>query len=142
MIKVRAELYFDDLIEKFGLGLGGRVQTAVDSAVIKYSIPFCPWDSGKLAHSPYKLSPPGGGKVIYEGPYARYLWHGKVMGPNFPIYHNGELVGFRSPKGSKKYVTDRLLTYQKKQPSSGPRWTDRMKAVHIKDIVREGQEAV
>ena len=61
---LKAELTFSaDLLQRCGLEKGGRVQAAIDNAVIRYCIPYCPFETGSLATSPYALSPPGGGKT-------------------------------------------------------------------------------
>ena len=66
-----------DLLRAKNLETGGRVQTAIDNAVISYCMPYCPWETGTLARSPFAASPPGGGQVIYATPYARYLYYGE-----------------------------------------------------------------
>ena len=43
----------DALLQKCGLEKGGRVQKAIDNAVIRHAIPYCPMDTGTLARSPY-----------------------------------------------------------------------------------------
>ena len=129
-----------DLKKTFELEKGGRVQLAIDNAVIRHCIPYCPMDTGTLAKSPYASHVPG--KVIYAGPYARYLYYGKVMGPNIPIFEDdsGEPTGFFSHPGTKKHLTDRDLKYKTdKNPLAGPFWFERMKADHCEDILREAE---
>ena len=46
----------DALLQKCGLEKGGRVQKAIDNAVIRHAIPYCPMDTGTLARSPYSAS--------------------------------------------------------------------------------------
>ena len=125
-----------ELLKKFHLESGGKVQQAVDRCVIEYSKRYCPKNTGVLESSPYTASPPGSGKVIYNTPYAHYLYYGVVYGPNFPIYDaTGALVGWRSPKNQKKHPTDRELKYsQEKNPLAGSFWVARMKADRMKDI--------
>lgn len=60
-----------------------------------------------------------GNMVVYPGPYARYLYHGKVMidaatgkGPSHYIDRNGnEVIRFR--KGAVLKATDKDLVYDK-----------------------------
>ena len=49
---------------KLGLGKGGRVQTAIDKAVIDYCLPYVPYETGTLAKSAYTMTVPGNGEVI------------------------------------------------------------------------------
>ena len=131
------------LLKKRNLETGGLVQMAIDKAVIDYSIPYCPFDTGVLANSPYSLiaaDPFHTGKVIYNTPYARYLYYGEVYGPNIPVFEDdsGVPTRFFSPPGKKKHPTGRDLQYKTDlNPLAGPFWIERMKAAHMKDIVEE-----
>jgi hypothetical protein len=139
VIKADFHWNFDPLTAK-GLEPGGRVQQAIDTAVIRYSMPYVPFETGTLATSPYRASPPGSGQVIYETPYARYLYYGQVMGPNIPVFEDDSGVPTRyfSPPGRKKHLTGKALKYnQDTNPEAGAFWFARMKAVHAQDIVEE-----
>jgi hypothetical protein len=48
-------------------------------------------------------------KIIYPGPYAHYMYEGKVMGPNIPIIENGIIVGYWSK--APKYYTGEDIQY-------------------------------
>lgn len=134
-----------NLKSAFGLEPGGRVQQAVDKAVIDYCIPYCPWDSGVLARSAYGATVIGRGEVVYPGPYAHYQYYGEVYGPNIPVFEDssGVPTRFFSPPGQKKHPTGRALDYSKSQASNGPLagsfWFERMKADHGADIVKEAE---
>lgn len=131
-----------DLLHAKNLETGGLVQTAIDNAVISYSMPYCPWETGTLARSPYTASPPGGGQVIYQTPYARYLYYGEIYGPNIPVFEDdtGVPTRFFSPPGQKKHPTGRLLSYKTDQnPLAGSHWFERMKADHLNDILEEAK---
>ena len=55
---------------------------------------------------------------------------------------SGVPTRFFSPPGQKKHPTGRPLTYATDvNPLAGPFWTERMKADHINDIVREAKNA-
>lgn len=128
----------NDLLKKRNLETGGAVQRLIDKLVIDYSLPYCPFDTGVLANSPYSASTPG--KVVYNTPYARYLYYGKVYGPNIPVYEDDSGVPTRyfSPPGQKKHPTGKDLTYKQDQnPNAGPFWVERMKADHMTDIIEE-----
>lgn len=76
-----------------------------------------------------------GKKVIFPGPYAGYLYRGKVMvdaetgkGPRKIPTGPGEFV-LRFRKGAKLVPTDRPLTYS--NPQAGPEWFEVAKRRHI-----------
>ena len=141
-INARLELDdLDDILARRGLQPGGRVQKVVDNAVLRYCAPKVPFDTGYLIRSAITGSAIGQGLIVYATPYARYLYYGKVYGPNIPIFEGGELAGFRSPKGQKKHPTGRPLTYRG-APERGAYWFERMKAEHKDDIVQEAAAAV
>lgn len=146
IIKAHFQLHNKDLLRSRGLEKGGRVQQAIDKAVIDFSLPYCPWDTGTLAKSPYAATTIGSGQVIYPGPYARYLYYGEVYGPNIPVFEDdsGEPTRFFSPPGQKKHPTGRALDFSKSQaangPLAGPFWFERMKADRGQDIVKEATD--
>lgn len=142
IIKANFHWNTTDLLSAHGLNPGGRVQTAIDNAVISYDMLYCPWETGSLAKSPYRASQPGSGKVIYPGPYARYQYYGEVMGPNIPVFDDssGVPTRFFSPPGQKKHLTGRQLQYHTDtNPLAGSFWFERMKADHLQDIIEEAQ---
>ena len=129
-----------ELLVKFGLEKGGRVQKAIDNAVIRWCIKYTPFVTGTLAKSPYTASNIGSGEVVYNGPYARYLYYGEVYGPNIPVFEHGSVIPTRfwSPPGKPKHPTGRRLTYNTDyNPLAGSYWFERMKAAHSQDILRE-----
>ena len=129
-----------EFIKKYGVGEGGHVQKAVDAAVIRECFPYVPFDEGILAGSANTATEIGSGEVVYDTPYARYLYYGEVYGPNIPIVENGEIVGWKSPK--EKHSTGRTLQYNTdKNPLAGSHWFDRAMADHKDDILKEAQDA-
>lgn len=143
IIKAHFRLNNRDLLRSRGLEKGGRVQQAIDNAVIRLCEDYCPIDTGTLSKSPYSASTPG--RVVYDRPYARYLYYGEVWGPNIPVFDDdsGEPAGFFSPKDQKKHPTGRQIDYSKSQargkPLAGSFWFERMKADHAKDIIKEAE---
>ena len=132
-----------DFLKAKNLEKGGLVQTAIDNAVIRYGIPYCPFVTGTLAKSPFSSSPPGSGQVIYNTPYARYLYYGIVYGPNIPVFDDdsGEPAMIFSPPGKKKSPTvpeQNLVFNQSYSPLAGSFWFERLKADHLQAI---GEEA-
>lgn len=133
------------LLEKFNLESGGQVQRVIDAAVIRYDMPYVPWDTGTLARSPYSVTDIGSGEVIYPGPYAHYQYYGEIYGPNIPVFEDntGEPTRYFSPKGREKHPTGRPLQYSPEPNSlAGSYWFERMKADHLDDIVDEAKKAV
>ena len=121
-----------------GLGNMGRVQKFVDSECIRLMAPYTPFKNGVLEKSATIGTVIGSGEIVQSTPYARYQYYGRVYGPNIPIYQEGtgDIIGWFSPKGQKKYPTSRLLHHKKaKHPKAGPFWFDRMKADHKDDIL-------
>lgn len=131
-----------DIVKRFGLEKGGRVQMAIDKAVIDWCQQYTPWDTGTLSKSAYGATIIGSGVVRYPGPYAHYQYYGEVYGPNIPIFEDesGVPTRFVSPKGKKKSPTGKNLQYQKTVNAlAGPFWFERMKADHKKDIIQEAE---
>ena len=131
-----------DLMKKANLEKGGLVQQAIDKAVIDWNMQYCPMETGTLAKSPYSVTEIGSGKVVYPGPYARYLYYGEVMGPNIPVFEDdsGEPTRFFSPPGQKKHLTGRQLEFSTDlNPLAGAFWFERMKADHMDDILKEAK---
>lgn len=134
----------EGLLKKANLERGGLVQKVIDKAVIDYCLPYCPFDTGVLANSPYSATVIGSGEVVYPGPYARYLYYGEVYGPNIPVFEDdsGVPTRFFSPPGQKKHPTGRQLQFKTDQnPMAGPFWFERMKADHMSDILEEAKHA-
>lgn len=129
-----------EFIKRCGTGAGGCVQAAVDAAVIRESFPYVPFDEGVLAGSANTATEIGGGEVVYDTPYARYLWYGEVYGPNIPIVEGGEIVGYRSPP--EKYPTGRSLQYSTaRNLLAGSHWCERAMADHKDEVLKEAQDA-
>lgn len=84
-------------------------QKFVDSEVLRLSDPYIPMQSGMLKTSGILGTTIGSGEVIWNAPYARYQYYGKVM------------VG-KAPKS----ITDKNLTYHG-APKRGAFWFERMK---------------
>ena len=134
----------DDMLHRFNLEPGGRVQQVIDRAVIDYSLPYWAWDTGTLARSAYAATVYGSGMVVWPGPYAHYMAKGEVYGPNIPIFDDdsGTPTGFFSKPGSKKHPTGARLKYKTDvNPLAGAYPIERMKADHTNDILEEARRA-
>lgn len=142
----------EELIERYGFGDHGRVQTEIDSCVLRFCDPYLPWDTGALRNSGFtdsdigsgevRWAPYGGGGVVSGPSYAHYLYYGEVYGPNIPIEFDelGNPTAWRSPAGKAKHATGRDLSYSTEHNYlAGPMWFERMKADRLEDIIREAQ---
>ena len=129
-----------EFVKKHGTGEGGYVQMAVDAAVIRESFPYLPFDEGILAGSANTATEIGSGEIVYDTPYARYLYYGEVYGPNIPIVENGEIVGYWSPP-EKHPTGEELMFNTDKHPLAGSHWFDRAMADHSDDVLKEAQNA-
>lgn len=112
-----------------------KAQKFIDSECIRQMKPYTPFRTGMLERSATLGTVIGSGRIVYTSPYARYQYYGVVYGPNIPIYENGILVGFRSPK--QKHKTNRMLTYSKaRHPQAQRLWFENMKKKHGEAILR------
>lgn len=128
------------LLKTLGLEPGGRVQMAIDKAVIDWCLQYVPFETGSLGKSAYTATKIGSGEVRYPGPYAHYLYYGEVYGPNIPVFEEGSETPTRwwSPPGQKKHPTGRQLQYATDvNPLAGSFWFQRMVADHKRDILQE-----
>lgn len=92
-------------------------QKYIDSEVLRLSDPYLPKREGVLRSLGILGTVPGSGEVVWNGPYARYLYYGKVM------------VG-RAPK----IVTNKDLQFSG-APMRGAFWFERMKADRQNEIL-------
>lgn len=131
-----------DFLRRHNLEKGGLVQQTIDKSVIDWNLQYAPWRTGLLAKSAYSATTIGSGKVIYPGPYARYLYYGEIYGPNIPVFEDdsGIPTRFYSPPGQKKHPTGRPLQFNTDtNPLAGSHWFERMKADHKDDILKEAK---
>ena len=74
--------------------------------------------------------------IKYPGPYAHYMYAGEIYGPNIPIFDaEGNLIGWRSPKGKKKHPTGRYFDYT--SPTATMYWDRAALAEHRDEIEKE-----
>lgn len=120
-------LQFD--VEFDGKQLKNKIDNLIDdktmmqihSLFAKLIEPYVPMDEGPLSQSVDVGTWPE--FIRYKGPYAHYMYMGKVYGPNIPIFENGEIVGWWSPPGKTKLPTGEEITYSKlKHPKATKEW--------------------
>lgn len=147
VIRARFNWSIQDKLDlmRANLATGGKVQAAIDNACIAWCQKYTPFKTGTLSRSPYTATPPGSGQIIYNTPYARYLYYGVVYGPNIPVFEDDTGVPTRyfSPPGKKKSpkVPEKKLKFDTStNPMAGPFWFERMKADHSNDILKEAKQ--
>lgn len=99
-----------------GLETQGKAQQFLDNEVIRTTDKFVAMDSGKLKQSAISGSVIGSGKIVYNTPYARYIYYQKLM------------VG----KAPKK-LTNTPLKYHSGDSQRGGYWFHRAKEVHLNE---------
>lgn len=111
---------------------GTRAEHAVAVQVEKDTAPFVPALTGSLT----QRTRVAGGTVIYPGPYARFLYYGKVM-------VDPATGSTYAPKGGTKEVTPRNLTFSTSMhPQAQARWFEVSKAVNRQKWIRVADKAV
>lgn len=101
-----------------------KAQRFFANELMRLSNDYVPFDTGVLSASARVSA--NGDAIIYETPYAQYLWYGKLMVD--PItgkgaFHN-DTYGFWSRRDVQKQLTDRDLNYQG-SPLRGSYWVQR-----------------
>lgn len=125
MITAKINIKLDtpqDIIQKKGLEPGGRVQMILADELVARGERRTPKQEDFLINS-VRFALSGGQEIYYPGPYARYLWYGKVMKGKAPMQ-----------------PTDKPLQYQE-APLRGKEWLIRTwqdeKIAILQTIARE-----
>ena len=107
-----------DAVDRRISQLASEGETWLANEILKDTDPFVP--ALTLSHS--QRSHVEGNSVIYPGPYARYLYYGKVM---------------EGPKYGPKHATDKYLVFTKSvHPQAQSHWFEASKAQNLKKWVR------
>lgn len=122
-----------------------QAEVILANEVLKDTRPYVPMLTGSL-DTRTRLE---GNKVVYPGPYARYLYYGKVMEtiegkpPNHFVDKAGNEV-IRFPKGSVLRPTERNLKYNKKtgHPLAQSHWFEASKKKNLAKWLRVFKKAV
>lgn len=124
------------ILKSHGLEANGKVQKFFTNEIMRASDDYTPNDGGILRASARNL----GNAILYNTPYARYHWYGKLMVD--PITGKGsffkEGYGHWSRPNTPKVLTQRDMKY-KGSPTRGPRWVERA-WVNNKDSIIESTE--
>lgn len=109
-----------------------RAESIVGQQVIKDTAPFVPALTGSLTIRT-RLD---GNIIIYPGPYARFLYYGKVM-------VDPQTGSTFAPKGGTKVLTNRDLVFSKAMhPQAQSHWFEASKAQNMEKWVRVADKAV
>ena len=130
----------DQIIANHGLQPGGPVQKFFTSELMRLSDPYVPFRSGPLKNSAH--ASPEWDAIIYNTPYARYHWFGKLMVD--PITKKGAFYDpksgrFWSRPNTPKELTSRDMTYTG-APLRGPRWVERCWIDNKESIIKSTQD--
>jgi hypothetical protein len=109
-----------------------RAESIVGQQVIKDTAPFVPALTGSLTIRT-RLD---GSKIIYPGPYARFLYYGKVM-------VDPQTGSTFAPKGGTKVLTNRDLVFSRAMhPQAQSHWFEASKAQNLDKWIRIAEKAV
>lgn len=144
-LKFEVHANLDEAIAKKLSVASTKAEHTVAVQAAKDTSPYVPMLTGSLdARTQVE-----GGSIIYPGPYARYLYYGKVMvdsvtgkGPMHFIDKMGnERIKFR--KGATLKPTDRDLKYTKSEhPQAQDHWFEASKAENLDKWLRVAEKAV
>jgi hypothetical protein len=101
-------------------------QRYIDSEVLRRSAKYIPFQTGALNISGTAGTVIGSGEIVYQSPYARYMYYGKVM---------RDQQGRAFYGSAPKHVTEEDIQYHG-APQRGKLWFERMKAAHRKAILK------
>lgn len=135
-----AQLKFTTRTEGFGAVAQrlAKASTAAEHALAELvavdTERFVPFVTGSFAEQTKVI----GNQIVYPGPYARYLYFGKVMvnaatgkGPMVFVDSFGNQV-IKFPEGSKLRATDRNLVFNRNfHPDAQAFWFEASKAVNL-----------
>ncbi len=125
---------------RLGIQKNGPVHAFLTQTCADYMDKYVPFASGMLAYKNRKVKT---NVIIYDSPYAHYMYKGLVMGPNVPIKENDIIVGWFSPM-KPKYYTGKQLNYNASagHEYAGPRWDKRMWSAEKNDVIKEVEEFI
>lgn len=132
MLKFKVHMEGRDNILQATAESATKAEHIVAEQIAKDTAPFVPALTGSLDIR----TRVDGNQVIYPGPYARFLYNGKVMvDPNTGSTY--------APKGGSKVVTDRNLVFtQTVHPQAQDHWFEASKAQNLEKWLRVAEKAV
>ena len=128
MLKLRVETNFS---ASEVMALGGKAEHAVAVQAEKDTRPFVPALTGSLMNR----TQVEGNTIVYPGPYARFLYYGKVM-------VDPETGSPFAQKDAVKVVTDRNLVFNRSvNPQAQAHWFEASKAQNLDKWLRVYEKA-
>ena len=122
---------FDALQEKLAQACT-KAEHIVATQVRKDTSPYVPFLPGSLDERTQVV----GTSVVYPGPYARFLYYGKVM-------VDPETGSTYAPKGGTKALTDKNLVFNKSgHAQAQAHWFEASKAENLDKWIRVADKAV
>ena len=122
---------FDELQEAIARACT-KAEHIVAVQVKKDTSPYVPFLTGSLDQRTLV----DGNAIIYPGPYARFLYYGKVM-------VDPETGSTYAPKGGTKVLTNRDLVFSKAMhPQAQSHWFEASKAQNLDKWIRIAEKAV
>lgn len=122
---------FDDLQEAIARACT-KAEHIVAIQVQKDTSPYVPWLNGMLDRKTDVV----GNAVIYDTPYARFLYYGKVM-------VDPETGSTYAPKGGTKVLTDQNLVFNTSgHAQAQSHWFEASKAENLDKWIRVADKAV
>ena len=122
---------FDALQEKIAQACS-KAEHALAVQVQKDTSPFVPFLTGSLDQRTQVV----GDSIIYPGPYARFLYYGKVM-------IDPETGSTYAPKGGTKVLTDKNLVFNTSGHSQAQsHWFEASKGENLDKWIRVADKAV
>ena len=122
-----------------GLNQDGKVNKFFVNRVAQRMDRYVPIRDGNLRK--YVID---GNYIIYNQKYAHYMYIGEIYGPNIPIYKDGEIVRWLSPK--TKHPTGRPIDYSQSiargHEFAGPYWDKRMWSAEKDELIKEVQKFI
>ena len=125
---------FDVKVEINGAKLKARVDRANEilaNEAMKDTDKFVPKLTGTLSGGA-RVSD---GQIVYPGPYARYLYHGKLM-------VDPKTGSSYARKGSTKTLTGKSINVAKSNPMAQPEWFEVSKGLNLEKWKRVFAKAV
>lgn len=141
-LKIKIDDNFSKPLAKKLKQAGPRVAHTLAVQIEKDTEPFVPWLTGKLSDSAQVVE----NKIIYPGPYARYLYEGKVMvyeGPPTKVVRpDGKVVLTRY--GQRKKKIEKKLDIKKRpgHAQATDHWLKASRDQNIEKWIRVAGKAV
>ncbi|MCI8990838.1 MAG: hypothetical protein HFF59_08500 [Lawsonibacter sp.] len=134
----------DQIMCRLGVDAQGDVQRFHTANVKRRIQKYMPYRSGATIKLMIVQSPVEEPLIHVDVPYARMLYHGKVMmDPKTGAAGFLTPNGWRSRKGAPKVVSGRDIQYDRtKNPLAGPHWDRRLVAAEGAQMAAELQDYV